>query len=513
MRNQQNVNPLDKSLVPPLPRRTNLSNGLNPAPAAAQGPPFAAGWWILCKKELRDLWIGGRALYLTLIYLILLGIFSYVMAKDSVLSMIPPQEMVYELLKAALVAGEIVGLIIAADSLSGERERATLEGLLLTPTSRRQIVAGKFLAAVSVWPVALVITVPYLKVLSQGNEVFGQAVLWGIIVGSIMIPAFTALGMLVSFWCNNNKTSFFVSLCLYLLFLLPTTLPGHAQAGFMGQLVQWLNPMAAPRVFLAKILVNNRTLTDTVSVGPLWSWLLSPVVFAILVFGLLFWYASPGLRLEAGRASRLQWFRSRAVGLAAIVCLMGFLITSSAMAQEAASQQEQAASMGFDQLPLQISIDMAYKTVKAGDHILYNTVVTNNGTEVSPPLCVAMNIINLNAAGEVVDPEDWSPQRTQYIETLTPGQSSTLSWRVNAILDGDYLVYMVVIPEPSGKDATSQPIASSGIHLTVTPFTRLNPGGVLPYAVGGPIVLGLIIYLVYRHRHRRIDEGDSTVGS
>jgi hypothetical protein len=90
---------------------------------------------------------------------------------------------------------------------------------------------------------------------------------------------------------------------------------------------------------------------------------------------------------------------------------------------------------------------------------------------------------------------------------LAPGQSANLSWRVNAILDGDYLVYMVAIPEPAGKDATSQPIASSGIHLTVTPFTRLNPGGVLPYAVGGPLVLGLIIYLVYRQRHRRIDEG------
>ena len=55
-----------------------------------------------------------------------------------------------------------------------------------------------------------------------------------------------------------------------------------------------------------------------------------------------------------------------------------------------------------------------------------------------------MNIINLDAAGDVVDPEDWSPQRTQYMESLAAGKSVTLSWRVNAILDGDYLVYMVL---------------------------------------------------------------------
>ena len=118
-----------------------------------------------------------------------------------------------------------------------------------------------------------------------------------------------------------------------------------------------------------------------------------------------------------------------------------------------------------------------------------------------------MNIINLDAAGDVVDPEDWSPQRTQYIESLAAGKSVTLSWRVNAILDGDYLVYMVLLPEPSGEKATSQPTASSAIHLTVTPFTKLNPGGVLPFAIGGPAVLILGMSLLNRYRRRQIDTG------
>jgi hypothetical protein len=121
-----------------------------------------------------------------------------------------------------------------------------------------------------------------------------------------------------------------------------------------------------------------------------------------------------------------------------------------------------------------------------------------------------MNIINLDAAGDVVDPEDWSPQRTQYVEALAPGESATHSWRVNAILDGDYLVYMVVIPEPEAADATSHPIASSGIHLTVAPFTRLNPAGVLPYVIGGPVALGLGMFLLYRFRRRQIDAGEES---
>ena len=147
--------------------------------------------------------------------------------------------------------------------------------------------------------------------------------------------------------------------------------------------------------------------------------------------------------------------------------------------------------------------------MKAGDAVLYNTVVKNNGTSDSPPLSVAMNIINLDAAGDIVDPEDWSPQRTQYLESLAVGQSATLSWRINAILDGNYLGYMVLIPEPTGEKATTQPTASSAIHLTVTPFTKLNPGGVLPYAIGGPIALLLGMSLLQRRRRRQIDTGAS----
>jgi ABC-2 type transport system permease protein len=477
--------------VPPAP-------AVHPVPPPLSGPPSAT-WLLVFKKELRDLWIGGKALYMCLILTLVLGGYSYIMARDSVLSLIPPTEMVYEMLKAAMVGAVFVALIIGADSLSGERERATLEGLLLTPTSRRQIVFGKFLAAVSPGPVALAIALPYMKLLSQGDAVFWPAVFWGAAWGALLVPAYTALGMFVGFWCNSNRTSMFVSLCLYLLFLLPTQLPGRAQAGFMGSLAQWVNPMAAERVFLSKILVNNRHLTDTHGVGPLWSWGVSTVLFAIVIVGLLFWYASPGLRLEGGRRIRLLSSQARAAVVALLVA--GLLAFGAAPAMVA---QAQVAAPTVD-----VSIDLGATTVKAGTPVLYKTVVKNTGAEATPSLIVAMNIINLNAKGEIVDPEDWSPQRTQYTDVIAPGQSVTLDWRVNAILDGDYMVYMVVVPPPTSHETTSHPVTSPGIHLTVTPFTRLNPGGVMPFAIGGPVVLALVIFFVYRHRRKQIDAGGS----
>jgi len=464
----------------PKPRGERLAT---PVPAGS-----VATWWVVFRKELSDLWVGGKALQLTVAYTIVLGIYTYITARDSSLSLIPPKEMVFELTKAAMIASVFVSLIIGADSLSGERERATLEGLLLTPTSRRQIVLGKFLAAASPGPAAMLIAIPYMWVLSQGDEVFSQAVLWGGGLGLVLTLGFTAMAMFVGFWCNSNKTSLFISLCLYVLFLLPTQLTGHAQGGFMGLLFQWLNPLAAPKFFLAAILVNNWTLDRA------WSWMLSCIVFAVFAFALLFWYAGPELRLEAGRTRLFQAARERVAAVLLLGALLG-LGAAPLLAQQVADPQ------------VQLSIDVTAKTVRAGTPIEYNTVLTNNGSSPTPPLIVAMNIINLNASGDVVDPEDWSPQRTQYTEPVAPGQSVSLAWRVNAILDGNFMVYTVGIPAPAGPEATSHPVTSPGMHLIVTKYTRLNPGGVLPYAIGGPVVLGAIIFMVYRRRHREIDAG------
>ena len=161
----------------------------------------------------------------------------------------------------------------------------------------------------------------------------------------------------------------------------------------------------------------------------------------------------------------------------------------------------------FQASELQISIDAEYKEVKTGDTIEFNTTVLNTSAQNSPPLIVAMNIINLDAQGDVVDPEDWSPQRTQYLEALGSNESINLHWIINTILEGDYMVYMVLIPAPGSANSTSQPVTSTGIHLTVAPFTRLNPAGVLPYAVGIPAVILVAILVMYRLRRRNIDMG------
>src|SRR5262245_31355562 len=276
-----------------------------------------AVWWLVLKWELADLWVGGRVLILIILFSVLMSITSVLRELESQLSTIPPAEIVFITLQATLSFGLFIGLVIGADTISGERERATFETLLLTPTSRRQIVVGKFLAALSPWPVALALSIPYLAVLSQGDEILGPALVVGTILGTLLAVSFTGFGMLVSIWSNSNKISLFVSMLAYVLLLIPTLWPGEAQTGDLGYLVQQLNPMQGTSAFLEKYLVNNRTVEELIPYA------LAVIVSSIAVLGLLFVYAAPGLRLEGG-APRLG-LRQRRVAVAGVLliaCLM-----------------------------------------------------------------------------------------------------------------------------------------------------------------------------------------------
>ena len=251
-------------------------------------------WWVVCSRDLHELWIGGRALMLMLAYVIVVAAASFVSVSNSQLDLIPPKEMVWTTLQTCIYAGVFMGVIIGADTLSGARERKGLEPLLLTPAARTQIVIGKLLAAVSPWPLALAVSYPFFTVVAQGDAIVSKALYWGFLVGSLLVLGFTGLGMLVSFWSNSNRTSLFVSVTLYCLFLLPALLPGQAQKGIVGKFFQRSNPLAAADEFLEKVVVNNRGLHDY------GSWLKGPIVFPIVVLALLLIFAAPRLRLEAG---------------------------------------------------------------------------------------------------------------------------------------------------------------------------------------------------------------------
>ena len=470
-----------------------------------------AGWIVVASQELSALWRGGRIPALFVPFSIVLSFMSYLLATNKELSLTPPKEMVYFILQVTIAVGLLLSLIIGANSISGERENGTLESLLVSPVSRRHIILGKYLAALSPWPFILAISTVYIALLAPTAQTFWLALALVGVLGSVLMVIFAGFGLLVSIYSNSNRTSLSVSLVVLLLTLVETQLPSGGQTGNVGYLFKRIDPIEATLQVTEKVLVNNRTITEMNNpLGSQGFWLLSPLLVTVLVLVLLFALRHSQLSLHAqlDLVDKLKGLRSprkgRSSALMIVFVLAGafmFILASSslaarALALDSATKQRNPAES------LQISIDRRYEVTKTGDEFDFKTKVKNiDPHKQSGPLVVAMNIVNLGS-GQPVDPEDWSPERTQAIGSLKSGQASELTWTIESILKGDYLIYMVVTPKPIGSTSTSQPVASSAIHLTVKPHTRLNPGGVLPLAIGTPTAL-TVVWLGLRGMRRR----------
>src|SRR5256885_6415709 len=100
---------------------------------------------VVLGQELRDLWLGGRALALCFAFSLLLSVIAYLVATNRALNFLEQRETVNLTLQVAIAVGALLTLLAAADAVSGERERGTLESLLLTPVPRLELTLGKLL--------------------------------------------------------------------------------------------------------------------------------------------------------------------------------------------------------------------------------------------------------------------------------------------------------------------------------------------------------------------------------
>jgi ABC-2 type transport system permease protein len=254
----------------------------------------APDWVVVLEQELRDLWLGGRGLLLSFVFSVLLGVIAYLTATNKALNFLEQRETVNLTLQVAIAVGALLTLLAAADAVSGERERGTLESLLLTPVSRLELTAGKLLAALSLWLAAFAITVPYVWFLGRGLGIVGDALASSLAVGTLLAVFLASLGIVTSILAGSNRVSLSVSLLFLLAFFAPTQLPSTAQRGWAGDLLLRVNPLTAGEHYVGRIVVDGRSWNQDAL------WLLSPLLAAVVFAGVALLLGARFIRLQGG---------------------------------------------------------------------------------------------------------------------------------------------------------------------------------------------------------------------
>lgn len=252
------------------------------------------GWRVVAGQETRGLWVGGRGPLLVCAFSVLLSAITYLAATNQVLDYLAQRDAVDLVLQIVVAVGVLATLVVSADGISGERDRGTLESLLLAPIARGHIVLGKLLAALTLWLATFAVGVLYVWVLGRFAPIVGTAALLGFVIGTVLAFTLAVMGLLISAAAGSNRTSLSVSLFLLLALFALTQLPAGPGQSRVADLLVRINPIGAGLHYTSGLLVRGNGWTAELS------YLVSPVLGAAIAGAALVLVAPRLVRLTGG---------------------------------------------------------------------------------------------------------------------------------------------------------------------------------------------------------------------
>jgi len=238
-----------------------------------------SGWQVVLTSELRRLWLGRWGPLLLLVFSIFLSVYIVILAADPEMNVLSQRMIINQTIQVTELVGIVAVLLLGADSFSGERDRGSLESLLLTPVPRGQLVIGKLLALLSLWLGMIPIAIPYIALVARGTDVAMASLVLLVIGGTLLVGLSAAVGVLVSGLSPTNLMSFAFAVGVMLLLVAPTQLPAGVRD---SPIVDWLvvsNPITAVDRYQSAV-IDGGAWTNGV-------WLLlSPLIALALAFGL-----------------------------------------------------------------------------------------------------------------------------------------------------------------------------------------------------------------------------------
>ena len=149
----------------------------------------------------------------------------------------------------------------------------------------------------------------------------------------------------------------------------------------------------------------------------------------------------------------------------------------------------------FAQEPLRLEITSA-KTLSgtAGDFVTVTAKIQNITQKPIADVTTYLSLVD-EETKLPVDLEDWSAEKGLFIGSIDVGQKFPLNWKIHFVKPGNYS--LILVAETAGNPL---PQTSVITHFNVNQKHNLNPGQVLPVALGMPIFLLFIMMLLNYRR-------------
>jgi hypothetical protein len=149
--------------------------------------------------------------------------------------------------------------------------------------------------------------------------------------------------------------------------------------------------------------------------------------------------------------------------------------------------------------PVSITI-LSAKTLSgtAGDYVMIKGQITNNTKQSISDITTYMSLVDTQDKLPV-DLEDWSAEKGLFIGTIESGQTLPLTWKIHFVKAGTYA--LIIIADIANDN---RPVTSTITRFLINPKKNLNPGQVLPVALGTPILLLFIMSAIQYRRNAKV---------
>lgn len=160
----------------------------------------------------------------------------------------------------------------------------------------------------------------------------------------------------------------------------------------------------------------------------------------------------------------------------------------------------QAKALADSNVPLSLTI-LSSKSLNgiAGDFVTVNAQISNTGKVPLTDITTYLSLVD-NENKLPVDLEDWSAEKGLHIGTIEPGQTLPLNWKIHFVKAGQYSLIIIAT-----ESMSEIPQVSSITHFHVSPKHNLNPGKVLPVALGMPVFL-LFVMGIINYRRKKVQD-------
>ena len=211
----------------------------------------------LIKKECIEEISSSRGAALYLAGCGVLSVFSLLLVSNTELSLLDNAQAVYMMSAIIIALALLIAVIRGSDGFAGERERETLELLLITPVSPAEVAIAKLMGLIFSWFVVFVLSIPYLWAVGSTGQNLIPALIYLFIAGTLLVVIFGGFSLALSARMKTFKGALSIGLTAFLLSGSPILLGPSLRQSTVGRFIDLINPFANALNMLDSVVVDS----------------------------------------------------------------------------------------------------------------------------------------------------------------------------------------------------------------------------------------------------------------